>query len=64
MKQKHRNIAMHAIRWAIDNYPAIIIEEKYGKEPRLGLLCDEFEIEFMDIYPNYGEDSNKSDTES
>lgn len=52
MTQKERNIAMHAIRWTIDHYPEIIIEEKYGKEPKLGTLCDELEKELDEIYTN------------
>jgi hypothetical protein len=50
MKQKERNLVMHAIRWTIDNYPDIVIVEKYGKEPKLGLLCDEVEKEIEEIY--------------
>lgn len=50
MTQKERFIAMHAIRWTIDNYPDIVIAEKYGKAPKLGLLCDEVEKEINEIY--------------
>lgn len=57
MTGKERHLVLHAIQWTINHYPEIIIEERYGKEPTLGLLADEFEKERKEMYPAKGEEN-------
>lgn len=41
--------AMAAMKWVFDNYPDIVINEKFGKEVRVS-----------DLYKHFVEETNKS----